>query len=138
MCSQEIKNKIVCWQPCFVPHNSFSLQKWAVKFEYPWKGDFCGEWVIRIVGAQTGVLGCRVRGGTTVNLVGTCSGVRGGLKSTLEKSGWDGVKGKVEGAGYLSRARQTLYGASPFFCQIPSSRIATQEWGFNLENLINF
>ena len=64
----------------------FPFQKrTAVKFEYPWKGDFCGEWVIRIVGAQTGVLGCRVRGGTTVNLVGTCSGVRGGLKSTLEK-----------------------------------------------------
>ena len=67
----------------FVPQPLF--QNCAVKFEYPWKGDFCGEWVIRIVGAQRGVLGCRVRGGTTVNLVGTCSGVRGGLKSTLER-----------------------------------------------------
>ena len=65
-------------------------------------------------------------------------GARGAEIHTWEKkSGWDGVKGKVEGAGYLSRARQTLYGASPFFCQIPSSRIATQEWGFNLENLLN-
>ena len=74
-------------------HNPFSLQNWAVEFEYPWKGDFCGEWVIRIVGAQRGVLGCRVRGGTTVNLVGTCSGVRGGLKSTLLE------KRKVGGMG---------------------------------------
>ena len=49
-------------QTSFVPQPLFPPKLGGVKFEYPWKGDFCGEWVIRIVGAQRGALGCRVRG----------------------------------------------------------------------------
>ena len=45
-------------------------------------------------------------GGTTVNLVGTCSGGEKGLKSTLEKSGCDGVKGKVGGGEFTPRISQ--------------------------------